>query len=449
MSSALPAPVSGLIGRVLDVLLRPRATWPAIAMEPTPVVNLFVGYVMPLAAIQALVSLVRMSMIGTSLPFGLVQRTPIAQALLATLLGFALALVGVFVLALIVNALAPTFKGTRDLNRALKIAAYAATPAWLGALFGLLPALGTLLGLLAAIYAIYLMYLGLPVLMRAPQDKAVGYTATVVICSIVLGIVVGALAAAVGFGHAGFGSYARSQAATQRQGADAVGNLIGNALGTDQQGKNALGAAVNNLAQAGRQIEQHDKTRGNANGAPDATDTQDALNATGGLLTALGGALGGSHRVAPVDFHTLTTLLPASLPGMRRGAPSGSSKQAMGIHATSASVDFSGADNASINVTISDLSGVSGLMDMAASLAHADESESANGYEKDVTIGGRAVHEKYDNPGRHGELSVIVAKRFEVDVAGSNVDMGALQRALAQVDLGRLESMKNANPQAR
>ena len=57
------------------------------------------------------------------------------------------------------------------------------------------------------------------------------------------------------------------------------------------------------------------------------------------------------------------------------------------------------------------------------------------------------MHEKYSNAGQHGELQVIVAKRFAVDVEGSGVDMAALEQALGQVDLGRLESMKGAGAQ--
>ncbi len=239
-----------------------------------------------------------------------------------------------------------------------------------------------------------------------------------------------------------------ADAGTQ-QGAATVGNVIGNMLGTDDKGKAGLGAALNNLAQAGQQIEKHDQAQQaqgqNTIGIPNGTDAQNAMNATGGLLSALGGALGGSHRVIPVDFHTLESMLPAALPGMQRGTPEGSSKQGMGIHGTSASVDFKGADNTRINVAISDISGVSGLIDLAGNLAHTEESESASGFEKDIIIDGRSVHEKYDNGSKHGEISVIVAKRFEVDVSGDHVDMEALQLALAQVDLGHLESMKDAN----
>jgi hypothetical protein len=83
-------------------------------------------------------------------------------------------------------------------------------------------------------------------------------------------------------------------------------------------------------------------------------------------------------------------------------------------------------------------------MDLAGSLIQTTTSESDSGFEKDVSLGGRTVHEKYDARNKHGDLSVILAKRFSVDISGSGVDMPTLERCLGQVDLSRLESMKNA-----
>ncbi|MEP6899311.1 MAG: zinc ribbon domain-containing protein [Rhodanobacter sp.] len=238
------------------------------------------------------------------------------------------------------------------------------------------------------------------------------------------------------------------QAASAQQGATATGNAIGNLLGTDAKGKSDIGNAIGNLAQAGQQIEQHDKASGNTNGTPDAVDTQQAMGAAGGLLSALGHSLGGAHRHDPVDFHTLETLLPASLSGLQRGAPEGDSNQAMGIKATSAEVDFSGPGNARVTVSIKDASAISGLAGLAE-MSQENESEQGDNYEKNETISGYSVHEKWDAQPRHGELSLIVAKRYGVDVHGDNVDMSLLKNALSQVDLSRLESMKDANPQAQ
>ena len=84
---------------------------------------------------------------------------------------------------------------------------------------------------------------------------------------------------------------------------------------------------------------------------------------------------------------------------------------------------------------------------IAGAMPQTTDSESDAGYERDVTLGGRTVHEKFTRASGHGELQIIVAKRFEVDVDGDNVDMESLHQALSQVDLGRLEGMKDAGAQ--
>lgn len=86
----------------------------------------------------------------------------------------------------------------------MKVAAYALTPAWLSSVLALSPVLPSLLQFLAGCYGIYVMALGLPVLMRTPRDKTVGYTATVVVCVLLLGVVFGIASAVVGhFGPSG------------------------------------------------------------------------------------------------------------------------------------------------------------------------------------------------------------------------------------------------------
>ena len=442
----------GLLARVKGILLSPQNEWAVIAGEQTGGGALLTGYVLPLAAVAAVFSFIRLSVIGIRVPFGDAIRVPVTAGLMQAVLSCAMAVVGVGLVALIINLWAPTFGGTRNFRHALQTAAYSLTAAFVGSLLSLLP-LGTLLSLLAGLYGIYTLYLGLPVVMRSQSDKAVGYTATVVICTILAGVMLGVLSATLGITSRGgaFGSAltgATSREAEQQQAANTVGNVIGNMLGTDAKGKSDIGNALNNMAQAGKQIEQHDKAAGNSGGAPDAADTQQAMGAAGGLLNALGHSLGGEHRHDPVDFHTLQGLLPTSVSGMQRGTPKGEAGAALGIKTTSAEVDFTGAGNARINVSIKDASALSGLAGLAE-MVDSQQSEQGGSYEKNETVSGQSVHEKWDAASRHGELSLLVAKRFGVDVAGDNVDMDVLKHTLGQIDLGKLESMKEANPAAQ
>lgn len=179
-----------LVDRVKNILLTPKTEWPVIDAEPTNVGDLYKGYIIPLAAIGPIAQAIGWTVFGMPVPFIGTYRMPIGTVLTQAVLQFVLTLVGVYVLALIVDALAPTFNGTKNQIQALKVVAYASTAAWVGGIFGLIPALG-IIGALFGIYSLYLMYLGLPVLMKSPPEKALPYTAVVILAAIVVFMLIG------------------------------------------------------------------------------------------------------------------------------------------------------------------------------------------------------------------------------------------------------------------
>ena len=177
------------IERIKNICITPKTEWAVIAEESVPTASLLTGYVVPLAAIGAVSGFIGGSLVGTTIPFtGLTYRTPIVAGLGAAIFAMIMAVVAVFILSLIIDALAPSFSGEKNNAQALKVAVYSYTPAWLAGILQIIPMMG-LLAILAAFYGLYLLYLGLPRLMKAPEDKALGYTAVVVICAIVLGVI--------------------------------------------------------------------------------------------------------------------------------------------------------------------------------------------------------------------------------------------------------------------
>jgi Yip1 domain/zinc-ribbon domain len=192
----------GLANRIKNIILTPKTEWPVIEAEPTTIAQLYKGYVVPLTAFSALMSFVHISVIGIGF-----WRMPVLTGLLYALVSFVLGLLGLYVVGWVIDMLAPTFSGQHDRREALKTAAYAFTPGALGAVFVLLGWLGGLLRLAAAIWGIYLLYLGLPVLMRSPREKAAGYTAAVIVCAILLFVVIGIIMSVVNpmRGHSPFG----------------------------------------------------------------------------------------------------------------------------------------------------------------------------------------------------------------------------------------------------
>jgi hypothetical protein len=183
-----------LVDRAKNILLQPKAEWGVISAEPHTVQDLYTGYVMILAAIPAVASFIGYSLIGVSSFMG-TYRWPITNGITHMILQYVLNLGWVYVLALIIDALAPSFGGEKNFMQALKVSAFSPTAMWLAGIFSIIPILG-ILGIVG-LYSLYLLYTGLPILMKTPEEKAVPYTVVVIIIAIVLGIIVGALSALV------------------------------------------------------------------------------------------------------------------------------------------------------------------------------------------------------------------------------------------------------------
>src|SRR3546814_386237 len=94
-------------------------------------------------------------------------------------MSYVLTLAAIYIVALVIDALAPTFGGQKNPIQALKVAVYSGTAGWVAGIASLLPTLAILGGLVGGLYSLYLLYLGLPRLMKAPEDKAVVYTVVV------------------------------------------------------------------------------------------------------------------------------------------------------------------------------------------------------------------------------------------------------------------------------
>jgi hypothetical protein len=180
-----------LTERAKNIIVQPNDEWRVIEKETTSVADLYTSYIMPLAAIGPVASIVGLSLVGFYVPMGGTFRVPLVTAIGHAVVMYVLALAGVYVLGFIIDALAPTFNGTKNSAQALKVAAYASTASWLVGILNLMPALAFLQ--IFGLYSLYLLYLGLPVLMKSPADKTLAYTIVVIIAGIVIFAIIGAV----------------------------------------------------------------------------------------------------------------------------------------------------------------------------------------------------------------------------------------------------------------
>jgi hypothetical protein len=176
-----------LVERARKLIVQPSQEWIAIDAEAHTVQDLYTRYVMILAAIPAVSMFIGLSLIGVGV-FGATYRMPIAAGVANLVVGYVLSLGSVYVFALIIDALAPAFGGRKNFMQALKVAAFTPTAAWLCGIFHVIPSL-SIIGTLLSLYSLYLLYLGLPVLMKAPEDRAIPYTAVAIIAAIVITVV--------------------------------------------------------------------------------------------------------------------------------------------------------------------------------------------------------------------------------------------------------------------
>jgi hypothetical protein len=181
-----------IVARVKAILTTPKTEWPVIGAEPETVKGLYLNYIVILAAIPPLASFIKNTLIGTSI-MGVSIRFPIGAGIGSMVAGYLVNLGVVYLMAWIVNALATSFGGQKDMVQALKTIAYSWTAYWVASIALFVPWVGWLVAIAGLVYAIYLMYLGLPHTMKSPIDRTGGYTAVAVIIGIVVSWIAGAI----------------------------------------------------------------------------------------------------------------------------------------------------------------------------------------------------------------------------------------------------------------
>lgn len=402
-----------LIQRVQDILLKPKDTWPVIAAEPATVSSIYQTWLLILAAIPPVAAFIGLSIIGVG-GFGFGFRVPFFAGLVQMVLSYGLSLAVVYGLSLVVDALAPSFGGTKNPIAALKVVAYGSTAGFVGGVFSLLPML-SVLGLLAGLYSIYLIYLGLPVLMRNPPEKSAGYTAVVIVVGIVAMVIVSAIAAmALPMRHMGFGGWGGGRP-------DVTLKVPGGEVNIDTRKMEEM---ARKMEEAGKRMEQAQK-RGDG-------------EAAGKALGEMMGAAGGGQ---PIPAAELKALLPESVGGLARESFEAQSNAAMGIASSHAQARYAGGERR-VQLKITDMGSLAGLAGLAGWANMTVDRETDGQVEKVYKQGNRTVREQYRKDGTHGEVTVILPNGVIVEAQGDGVDPASLKKIVDGVDLGKLEAMQ-------
>ncbi len=396
---------SGLVERVKNILLKPVETWAAIATEPATAKGLFTGYAVILAAIPPIAGLIGGQVFGHGF-FGVTYRAPLIGALTGAILQYVLSLIGIFIFAWVIDALAPSFDGQKSQIQSLKVAVYAYTAAWVAGIFAIVPALAAL-SILGGLYSLYLLYLGLPRVMNAPQTKALGYTAVCVIVGIILSVVIGSVVGLLGLGAISASGPAHLTS-SDKDGTSGTLKLGGATIDMDK-----LKAASKQMEAASKQI---------ASQAGGGTDAPDA------------------PAVTAISADILKGYLPDSVNGYARGDVEANSAGVAGFTGSNVEARYSKGD-ANLTLTITDLGAAGGFAALAGAFGVESSKETATGYEKIGKVDGKMTTEEWNRESNNGKYGVLVADRFMVEAEGQGGDMTDLKAAVAAVGPGNLEKL--------
>lgn len=170
--------------RARAMLADPVREWAVIASEPGDPAYVLSRYVTVLALVPAVSGLIGACAIGVVVPNAGLVRTPLFNGLFGAILGYVLSCAIVLVVGILINLVAPLFGGRRNFDSAFKLAAYSFTPVWLAGIFLVLPGLQFLT--LAGFYGAYIVWLGLPLLIKSRGQKSLLFAVLIVICTFAL-----------------------------------------------------------------------------------------------------------------------------------------------------------------------------------------------------------------------------------------------------------------------
>ena len=192
-----------IVQRAKNIILKPSDEWHVIASEPATIRRLFTGYAAPLELIPLVSTILFTGLLGISAAdmMGLGSGMPMDLMAISgmAVVDLILSLAMLFVMAVIIKLVSPSFNGSSDKVQAMKLMTYAGTPSAVVALVSWIPFLGALLSFAAIVYGVYLIYLGLHPILGVPKEKVAGFTVVIILIYVVLALVISGIAAGLLF----------------------------------------------------------------------------------------------------------------------------------------------------------------------------------------------------------------------------------------------------------
>lgn len=216
MVSELKEKLQGFIRFLRVIILHPRNAW--IQLSDVDAVDegnhkpfrhvwpdvkrLMLRVALPLSLIPALANVIGWGLIGRTYRSWAISTTvkdwdyAFSKGLVSLLTSMA----AIFLVALAIDQIAPSFRSEKNFLRSFKLIVYSWIPVWIGGIFNLIPAVAWISNIVS-LYALVLLYTGLPVMKRTHDESRTSYFVIIALAMavvynllyMVLGAIIGSL----------------------------------------------------------------------------------------------------------------------------------------------------------------------------------------------------------------------------------------------------------------
>ncbi|HEY8569315.1 Yip1 family protein [Microbulbifer sp.] len=182
-----------MLNHLYGLMVQPRRQWQEIAGLSEKGLNRQIPYVIVLALLPALCWYFGTTEIGWNIGSGGQVRTLTSNSALSLVAVFYVTMIlAVIAVGYFIHWMAKTYGAQTNPMKGMVIAGFTATPIFIAGAAGLYPVLwlDILLATLAVAYAVYLLYVGIPIVMNVSEERGFLFASAVVTVCLVMAVVV-------------------------------------------------------------------------------------------------------------------------------------------------------------------------------------------------------------------------------------------------------------------
>lgn len=178
-----------MIQHTIGLMIRPSVAWKAVADLPSPNLQALLLYPCIFAILPAVAFYYGTSQVGWSVgTHGEVIKLTAESARQICILFYFTMLVCIAIIGYFIHWMSDTYGAESSITKGIVLAGLIATPMFLAGVVGFYPLLwlDMLIGVGAVSWAVYLMYLGIPIVMDIPEERGFLFSSAILAIAMVI-----------------------------------------------------------------------------------------------------------------------------------------------------------------------------------------------------------------------------------------------------------------------